>query len=780
MALSRRTTLKMTAAFLGTASAADAAAPGRETPSDLTLWYSQPAAEWTEALPVGNGRLGAMIFGGPNQERVQLNEATLWAGSPYQPAHKGAAKHLAEARALLFDGKYVDAEALINREMMGTPMRQLSYQTVGSLLLDADWSGPALNYRRSLDLDRALAKVEFVRDRTNVVREYFASAVDQVVVVRLTADKPAMMSFAIGFDSPQRTQIVFDDEDIILRGQNTAQQGIDGKLTFDARVRVILDGGRLRKDGSELRINDANSVTLLIAMATNFQKYDDISGDPVALAKAAIDRAGEKPYDKLLADHVADYRRLFARVKLDLGRTALANLPTDLRIREAALETDPALAMLYYQFGRYLLISSSRPGGQAAGLQGIWNDKLDAPWGGKYTINANTEMNYWLAEPGNLAECVEPLLSLVKDIAVTGQVTAREHYGARGWVAHHNTDIWRATAPIDAAKYGAWPMGGAWLCVQLFDHYEYNRSDTFLKELYPRMKGSCQFYLDTLVAHPKFGWMVNCPTISPENDHPYGSKLVVGTAMDSQILRDLFERTAAAGKILGRDAAFAVEIEAMRAKLPPDQIGKAGQLQEWLEDWDMEAPEIHHRHISHLFGLFPSWQINIYDTPKLAAAARRTLEIRGDEATGWGTAWRANWWARLGDGDHALKILTFLTGPERTYPNMFDAHPPFQIDGNFGGANAITELLLQSRRDQLILLPALPSAWPNGSVTGLRARGGITVDIYWREGRLAQAKLTSPVDQTVRLRYRGDTWTMTLKRGVGATVYPDAATVQKS
>lgn len=765
MALSRRATLKLTAAYLGTMAAADAAIMPRAPLGDLTLWYDHPAAEWVEALPIGSGRLGAMIYGGPSEERLQLNESTLWAGSPYQPAHKGAVKYLPEVRRLLFAGKYVEAEALINKEMMAQPIGQLSYQTVGNLLITDGWAGPSLNYRRSLDLEQAVARVEFTRDRRNFLREYFASAVDQVIVVRFTADQTKAMSFQLGFDSVQKTAVVFDGDDIILRGVNTDQQGIPGKLRFDARVRVLHDGGALTKDGNALSVHFADSVTLLIAMATNFKTYNDISGEPEALAKAAIENAAKKPYDRLKADHIADYQRLFGRVSLDLGRTAAANLPTDVRVRAERLETDPALATLYYQFGRYLLISSSRPGGQAAGLQGIWNEMLNAPWQGKYTINANTEMNYWLAEPGNLPECVDPLMALVKDIAVTGQVTAKEHYGARGWVAHHNTDIWRATAPIDFAAAGMWPMGGAWLCVQLYDHYDYGRSLAFLKELYPLMKGSCEFYLDALIAEPKHGWMVMCPTMSPENTHPFGSTISVGTAMDSQILRDLFARTAAAAKILKTDAGLIAEVEAMRRRLPPDQIGKAGQLQEWLEDWDMEVPEIHHRHISHLYALFPSSQINIHDTPVLAAAAKKTLEIRGDEATGWGTAWRINWWARLGDGDHAYKILKFLTGPERTYPNLFDAHPPFQIDGNFGGANAITEMLLQSWNDNVLLLPALPSVWPSGSVTGLRVRGGIVADLAWSNGTLARVRLTAAADRQVVLRYRGSELATMLKAG---------------
>ena len=770
MAFSRRVALKLSAAFLGTMKGGFAAARLRAMPSDLTLWYEQPASQWTEALPIGNGRLGAMIFGGGAIETLQINETTLWAGSPYQPAHKGAAAHLAEARKLVFDGNYLEAQALIDKQMMAEPVAQMSYQTIGSLIFGDDGSGPVLNYRRSLDLDTAVARVEFTRDRASHVREYFASAVDEVIVVRISADKPASIAFSLGFESPQATQVVFDGEDIILRGSNSAQQGIAGKLNFDARVRVVLEGGKLNKNSKDISVSEADGVVLLIAAATNFKKYHDISADPEALAKAAIEHTAMKPYAQMLKDHIADYQPLFRRVQLDLGRTAAADLPTDARIRAAVLEADPALAMLYYQFARYLMISTSRPGTQAAGLQGLWNDKLNAPWGAKYTVNINTEMNYWIAEPGNLAECVEPLLALVKDIAVTGQVTAQEHYGARGWVCHHNTDIWRATAPIDGAPYGTWPMGGTWLCVQLYDHYDYRRSDAFLKELYPLMKGSCRFFLDTLVAHPKFGWMVTNPSISPEHEHPFGTTICAGPAMDTQILRDLFDRTVAAAEHLETDAAFAAEVKAMRAKLAPDHIGKAGQLQEWLEDWDLQAPDIHHRHVSHLYGVFPSGQMNIYATPKLTQAARKSLEIRGDEATGWGTAWRINLWARLGEGDHAFTILKFLTGPERTYPNMFDAHPPFQIDGNFGGANGISEMLLQSYNGMIIALPALPRAWPNGKITGIRARGGVGADLSWKGGMLDRLILTADADQAFNLRYGAEKMTVSMKRGKPAVI----------
>ncbi|HEY8563109.1 MAG TPA: glycoside hydrolase family 95 protein [Pyrinomonadaceae bacterium] len=773
----------------------------------MSLWYRRPARNWDEALPIGSGRLGAMIFGGIEGERIQLNEDTLWAGSPYDPNNRDARGALPEVRRLIFEGKYTEAARLVNEKMMAVPFKQMPYQTVGDLRFAFPKAEAVTGYRRELDIAGATARVSYKIGDTAYTREIFASAADHVVVIRIAADKKGKVSFSTAFQSPQNSAAANENGDtIVLSGTNGAFRGIDGKLRFQARARVINQGGKLSascaanpaltsayslsnsgRDSTYvekslaadanncLTVENADSAVILISAATSYLDHRTISGDEKGKSKAPLEAAAKKSFEKLKTAHVADYRKFFRRATVDFGGGEAANKPTDERIANFA-GGDPAFAALYFQFGRYLLISSSRPGTQPATLQGIWNDSMTPPWDSKYTININAEMNYWLAEPTNLSELTEPLTRMISEISETGEATAAIHYGARGWVAHHNTDIWRATAPIDGAQYGIWTTGGAWLTTHLWEHYEYTQDRKYLEKIYPILKGASEFFLDFLTVKPGTDYLVTNPSLSPENSHPFGTSVVDAPAMDAQIVRDLFANTEKAARILKRDVDFGARLAKTRAQLPPDKIGKGGQLQEWFEDWDARAKDPRHRHVSHLYAAFPSWQINKRDTPEMAEAVKKTLDARGDETTGWAIAWRLNLWARLGDGERAYKILALLLRPERTYPNMFDAHPPFQIDGNFGGANGIVEMLVQNRvRGETVeieLLPALPRKFANGSFKGLRARRGFEIDAEWSDGKLVSATIRSDTGAPFKLIYGKTVLDKKIKKGEKFTFTP--------
>jgi len=761
----------------------------RESRANERLWYLQPASQWNEALPLGNGRLGCMLFGRVAQERLQLNEDTLWSGAPYTPDNPQAFAAIPEVRRLLQEERFEEATALASAKVMARPLAQMAYGSLGDLLLNFPEAQVPAQYERSLDLRNAIATVRYRTAAGTFLREAFVSSPHQVVVCRMQALK-SQLTFNLSYRGPRKVQYVSADYQgsatslaaneptdwllvepeemsttqfqlrdaepgsLLIVGPNAAGADTAAGLTFALYVRIVSDGTVLVQNG-QIFVRNARTAILFVSAATSYLSYDNVRGDPVDRVRQRMDSAARATYETLKRAHINEYSSLYSPVKLDLPPTAAANEPTDIRVAHAETTDDPSLAALYFQFARYLLISSSRPGCQPANLQGIWNEGINPPWGSKYTININTQMNYWPADAAGLAPCVEPLLRMVEELAVTGSRTANAMYGARGWVAHHNTDLWRAAAPIDGPLWGLWPCGGAWLCNALWDHYDYSRDAGTLRRIYPLLRGAALFFLDTLVEDPKGRGLVTSPSLSPENRHPFGSSLCIGPAMDRQIVRDLFQHTLDAGRRLQVDEALLAQIQETARRLAPDAIGRSGQLQEWLEDWDDLAPEPHHRHVSHLYAVYPSSQINVRDTPELSEAARISLRRRGDLATGWGTAWRLCLWSRLGEGEHAHAILKSLLGPRRTYPNLFDAHPPFQIDGNFGGAAGILEMLMQSWGNEIRLLPALPSKWASGEVRGLCARGAIGVSFGWRAHRLSWVELTGSPQQSIRLLYPG-------------------------
>ncbi len=756
---------------------------------DLRLWYEQPAEQWVEALPVGNGSLGGMVFGGIDQEHIQFNEDTLWTGIPRDYSHTGAYTFLPRIRQLLLEGKQREADRLAHQNFMSVPLTQERYQPFGDIWIDVDGAGDAVEYQRDLDLDGAVASVSYTRAGVRYTRSVFASHPDRCMVIRLCADQPKQLNLTVSLSTPhEESRVVAREDTLTLSGRVSGFEHPQQKvfhpsiLTFESRLRVLEHNGVLQQKGDALSIRGADAVTLVLVAATSFKSYNDVSGDPAQVCAAVL--AGMTgPYATLLRHHQQDHRALFRRVALDVGKTRHADRPTDKRILDFSRVEDPHLATLVFQYGRYLMIACSRPGSQPANLQGLWNDRLSPPWESKYTTNINAEMNYWPAEVCNLSECHEPFFDLIEGCAVTGQKVAKMHYDCPGWVLHHNTDIWRGTAPINAANHGIWVTGGAWACQHLWWHYEYTLDREFLRErAYPAMREAARFFLSYLFEDPRSdrAWLISGPSNSPEI-----GGLVLGPTMDHQIIRNLLADCIAASEILDVDADLRARMRAVRARIAPNQVGQHGQLQEWLEDKD--DPKNKHRHVSHLWGLHPGREITREETPDLFTAARTSLTMRGDEGTGWSMGWKVNFWARLKDGDHAYTImnnLLRLTGSPQTeyrgggtYPNLFDAHPPFQIDGNFGVTAGIAEMLMQSHRRNeqgatlIELLPALPAAWPQGQVQGLRARGGFEIGVTWQRGALAAVDIQSLKGQPCELVY-GDR-TIRLRTNSGQRVSLD-------